>query len=149
MALSLDIILLLVLGFLLLLALLWKWSHRVKKADIDGTEAGLEKPDWIQSNVPAETLAQLEEDGEPYQLFDLDPGEKLASPFVEQIEDIIKVRLKQDPELAKLDVDLGTGIDGMLDIWIDGQLFTDVNEISDPRVQEVFRSAVAQWNSEH
>ncbi len=116
---------------------------------MDGSEAGLEKPDWIQSTVPAETLTQLKEDGEAYQLFDFDQGEKLASPFAEQIEDIIKVMLKQDPELAKLDVDLGTGIDGRLDIWIDGELFTDVDEISDPRVQEVFRKAVARWNSEH
>ncbi len=149
MALSLEVILVFVLVFLLLLVLLGKWSHKTRQVDVDRSDAGLEKPDWIQSTVPAETLTRLKEDGEPYQLFDFDPGEKLASPFAEQIEDIFKVMLKQDPELAKLDVDLGTGIDGRLDIWIDGELFTDVDEIPDPRVQEIFRKAVARWNSEH
>lgn len=131
-----------VLAVLILLLML---GGRTRKLDLDRSEEGLSKPEWVQSSTPAETIEQLRADGESYQLFDRDPSERLAAPFAEQIEDIIHNLLQQSPELSDVRVDLGTAQDGMLEIWINETLYNSVDELPDEKIRQVFRTAIARW----
>jgi hypothetical protein len=66
---------------------------------------------------------------------------------VEQIEDILRARLRADPYLAKLTVDLGTTPGGGLEIWVDDQQYTDVDAIPDQRLREAIQEVVKEWNA--
>ena len=76
-----------------------------------------------------------------------DEGEILAAPFAEQIEDILRAKIKADPALQKYEVDLGTGANQALEIWVDGKPYSSVDDLPDERLKEAFRAAVEKWNS--
>ena len=104
-----------------------------------------QKPEWMRTTSPPETVAATQEDGEGIVLYDYDGGEKVAAPFAEQIEDILRARLKSDPALAVMDVDLGTAPDGGLEIWVNGKRYTDVNLLPDERLRQVFQAVIKEW----
>jgi len=104
-----------------------------------------QKPVWMRTMPPPETISATQMDDEGIALYGYDPGEKLAAPFAEQIEDIVRARLSADPALAVMDVDLGTASDGGLEIWVDGERYTDVNLLPDERLRRVFRQAIESW----
>ncbi len=118
----------------------------LKARDVNLTESYDEQPEWMNSTPPSETLAATKEDGEGYQVFDHDEGEKLAAPFAEQIEDIIQAKLKSDPYLNQFEIDLGTSPDGGLEIWVNGKAYQDVNSLPDERLIQAFQDAIKQWN---
>jgi hypothetical protein len=95
---------------------------------------------------PSETVAATQADGEGVTLYDHDAGERVASPFVEQIEDIVRARLGEDPALASLEVDFGTAADGGLEVWVEGERYSDIDQIPNVRLREVVRQAVESWN---
>ena len=95
---------------------------------------------------PAETTAAAKDDNEPVGFFDHDEGEKLAAPFAEQIEDILRAKIKADPALQKYDVDLATDANQSLEIWVDGEAYASVDDLPDERLKDAFRSAVQKWN---
>lgn len=78
-----------------------------------------------------------------------DPGERVAAPFAEQIEDILRAILSADPALAALDVDLGTAPDGGLEIWVNGERHTDIDLIPDERLRQTIRQAIEKWEREN
>jgi hypothetical protein len=104
-----------------------------------------QKPDWLSTTPPAETVAATQADGKGVALFDQDAGEKIAPAFAEQIEDVLQARLQADPALAHYKVDFGTATDGGLEIWIDGKSFTDIATIPDTRLRETIQQTIAQW----
>jgi len=125
---------------ILLLALV---ATKARKVDL--TAPGEQKPGWMRSTPPAETLAATKADGEGVQLFDRDKGEALASPFAEQIEDIVRAKLKADPLLAKFKIDLGSAPDRRLEISVDGKKYPEIDALPDERLRRVFHEAVAEW----
>ena len=126
---------------ILLLALV---AMAARKVDLTHPGAD-QKPEWMRSIPPAETLTATKADGEGVQLFDQDKGEALASPFAEQIEDILRAKLNADPLLAKYKVDLGTASDGRLEISVDGKKYPEIDALPDERLRRVFHEAVAEW----
>ncbi|MBI5933652.1 MAG: hypothetical protein HY867_08080 [Chloroflexi bacterium] len=76
-----------------------------------------------------------------------DEGEILAAPFAEQIEDILRAKIKADPALQKYEIDLGTGANQTLEIWVDGKPYSSVDDLPDERLKEAFRAAVEKWNA--
>ena len=118
---------------------------QARRVNLTRTASPDEKPVWLSTNPPAETLAATKADGEGITLFDQDPGEKMAPAFAEQIEDILQARLQADPALAHYHVDLGTASDGGVEFWIDGQSYTDVKTIPDARLRETIQQTIAQW----
>ena len=84
-------------------------------------------------------------DDEGVTIFDHDAGEKLATPFAEQIEDILRAKLDNDP-FNKFDIDLGTAKDGSLDIWVNGKKYSSVDELPDENLKNAFQEAVQKWN---
>jgi hypothetical protein len=104
-----------------------------------------QKPEWMRTTPPPETVTATQEDGEGIALYDYDRGERVAAPFAEQIEDILRARLRSDPALAGVDVDLGTAPDGGLEIWVNGERYTDANLLPDGRLRQILQEAIKSW----
>jgi hypothetical protein len=117
--------------------------NRTRKFDITPTSD--EKPEWMRTTPPAETIAATKAKGEGVALYDHEEGEQLAAPFAEQIEDILRAELVKDPELAALKVDLGTAEDGSLEIWVDGESYTDFETLPNKHLRDAIRRASQKW----
>ena len=119
----------------------------IKSNQVNLTGKTDEKPEWMRSNPPAETIAATKAEGEGVTIYNLDEGEKLASPFAEQIEDILRAKLEADPILKNLKVDLGTGKNGNLEFWVNGEKYTGIDELPDEGLKKAVREAVKSWES--
>ena len=104
-----------------------------------------DKPEWMQSTPPKETMEATRSENEGVTIFNYDTSEKIAAPFAEQIEDILRAKLKSDP-FNKFDIDLGTGVDGSLEIWVNGTKYESVDQLPDERLKKAFHEAVKKWN---
>jgi hypothetical protein len=128
-------------ALVLFLAVLLR-SRKVKLTDSDE-----DQPEWRRETPPPETIAATKRDRQQgVSTFDQDVGEHLAAPFAEQIEDILRFKLEKDPYLQQFDVDLGTSPDGSLEIWVNGQVYNEIEALPDDRLKQAFRQAVEQWN---
>jgi hypothetical protein len=117
-----------------------------RRVDLTGPDEPEEKPQWMHEMPPPETVAATQADGEGITLYDYDEGELVASAFAEQIEDVVRARVSEDPSLAGLDVDFGTGPDGGLEAWVDGVKYASINQIPNERLKELIRQAIEIWN---
>jgi hypothetical protein len=124
-----------------LLALMFMKSNEVQL-----TGKTEDKPEWMKSTPPQETLSATRADDEGVTLYDHDTGERLAAPFAEQIEDILRAKLDSDP-FNKFEIDFGTGKDGSLEIWVDGKMYVSVDQIPDKGLKQAFHEAVKKWES--
>jgi hypothetical protein len=129
---------------LVIVALLLPVFQKARKVNL--TEVTDEKPEWMQSTPPAETVAATKAEGEGVNLYNQDAGEKLAAPFAEQIEDIVRSKVEADAFLRQYKIDLGTAADGGLEIWVNGEMYPDVNSLPDERLRQVFQEAIQQWD---
>jgi hypothetical protein len=118
----------------------------IKANDVNLTGKTNDKPEWMHSMPPQETINATLADNEGITSFDYDAGEKLAAPFAEQIEDILRAKLESDP-FNKFNIDLGTAKDGSLDIWVNGKKYASVDELPDEGLKRAFQDAVAKWNN--
>ena len=141
---SLTIIVIGVIALLVVIVLLVPVMQRANKVEL--TAPSDTKPEWMRDMPPAETVAKTLADGEGITVFDYEHGEKLAAPFAEQIEDILRAKIKADPALQKYEIDLATGANQALEIWVDGKPYASVDDLPDERLKEAFRSAVEKWN---
>ena len=116
-----------------------------RRIDLTHARSSDQKPEWMKTTPPPETVAATQARGEGIGLYGRDPGEGLAAAFVEQIEDIVHARLREDLPLSGVEVDFGTTPTGELEIWVDGESYTDVGDIPDERVREIIRQAVGSW----
>ena len=103
------------------------------------------KPEWMRSTPPPESVAARQRAGSEVGMYGEEAGERLASPFAEQIEDTFRAELEKDPSLARYQIDLGTSPDGDLEIWVDGERYTEVNQLPDARLRTAFQKAVQAW----
>lgn len=124
----------------MVVALGWLFM-RANRVNLTGTKEG-EKPEWMRSTPPRETLAATQADGEGITLFDEDSGEKLAAPFAEQIEDILQNLMESDPQLKKFKVDFGTAPDGGLEVWVDGKPYREIKDIPEEAIRAAIQKAV-------
>jgi len=129
-----------VLIFVALLALMF-----MKSNEVNLTGKTDEKPDWMHALPPQETMDATRADNEGITSFDYDEGEKLAAPFAEQIEDILRAKLNSDP-FNKFEIDLGTAQDGSLEIWVNGTKYASIDELPDEELKQAFRESVAKWD---
>ncbi|HET9911603.1 MAG TPA: hypothetical protein VFQ13_06930 [Anaerolineales bacterium] len=105
-----------------------------------------EKPKWMSTTPPAETMSATQAEGEGITLYNYDKGENVAAPFAEQIEDILKAQMSSDPYLRSLVVDFGTSADGGLEIRVGDDRYTSIEQIPDLRLREAITKAVATYN---
>ncbi len=126
----------------LLLAFMFMRANRVsltKKTD--------EKPEWMRSTPPQETIEATTADQGGVGLYHHEEGERLAAPFAEQLEDILQAKIKADPELTDFELDLGTGDGYDLEIWVNGVKYSSVDELPSEKLKTAFRETVKEWNS--
>ncbi len=116
---------------------------------VDLTSHTNTKPEWMRQTPPVETISATLADGEGVQVFDHDEGERLASPFAEQIEDIVLARLAEHPELNQYQVDFGTAPDGRLEIHVNGQAFEEIDALPDESLKTLIREAIEAWHKTH
>src|SRR5512138_1494164 len=116
-----------------------------RRVNLTRTPEG-QKPEWMRTTPPPETIAATQADGEGITLYDYDEGEKVAAPFAEQIEDILRAQMSADPYLQSLDVDFGTGADGGLEISVGDKVYKAVDQIPDVRLREAINKAIAAYN---
>lgn len=130
-------IIMLVIWFLML-----RSARRVNLTRTDGDQ----KPEWMRTSPPSETIAATKADGEGVTLYDYNKGENVAAPFAEQIEDILRAQMTADPYLHSMDVDFGTGLDGGLEIKVGEKVYQAVEQIPDVRLREAITKAVDTYN---
>lgn len=123
------------------------FSMRASRVNLTQTDNLDEKPRWMATTPPQETLAATRADGEGISVYDYDPGERLAAPFAEQIEDIVHAKLQAENMLTDYEVDLGTAPDGGLEIWVNGELYTNVAALPSTRLREIFQESLEKWNA--
>lgn len=119
----------------------------MKSNEVQLTGKTEDKPEWMKSTPPQETMAATRADDEGVTLYDHDAGERLAAPFAEQIEDILRAKLDSDP-FNKFEIDFGSARDGSLEIWVNGTKYASVDEIPDEGLKKAFHEAVEKWESE-
>lgn len=119
----------------------------IKSNQVNLTGKTDEKPEWMNSNPPAETIAATKAEGEGFTLFNQDEGEKIASPFAEQIEDMLRAKLEAHPTLKDLKVDIGTGADYGFEFWVNEKRYASVDELPSEELKTLFRETVKDWES--
>ncbi|MFN8410930.1 MAG: hypothetical protein U0Z26_00945 [Anaerolineales bacterium] len=119
----------------------------IKSNQINLTGKTEEKPEWMQSNPPAETIAATKAEGEGFTLYNHDEGEHLAAPFAEQIEDILRAKLEANSELKNFKVDLGSSENGDLEFWVNDKKYASIDELPSESLKTVVREAVKTWES--
>jgi hypothetical protein len=117
----------------------------IKSNEVNLTGGNDKKPEWMRSNPPAETMAATRAEGEGVTLYNADDGEHLASPFAEQIEDILRARLESDSRLSRFKVDLGTSEDDELEFWVNGEKYASIDELPDQDLKKAVHEAVKSW----
>ncbi len=116
-----------------------------RRVDLIEDSPAAKKPEWMRSTPPPESVAARQRAGSEVGMYGEEAGERLASPFAEQIEDTFRAELEKDPSLARYQIDLGTSPDGDLEIWVDGERYTEVNQLPDARLRTAFQKAVQAW----
>ena len=132
-----------VIAIVVVIVLLIPVMQRSNKVEL--TKPSDTKPEWMRDMPPEETVAKTLADGEGITVFDYEHGEKLAAPFAEQIEDIVRAALKTDPELAEMKIDFGTDKDQMLEIWVSEKKYKSISELPDERLKKIMREAVKRF----
>lgn len=123
-----------------LLILVFQRSNKVELTPPSDT-----KPEWMRDMPPAETTAKTLADGEGITVFDYEHGERLAAPFAEQIEDIVRAKLQASPELQEYKIDFGTDKDHTLEIWVNEKKYKSISELPDERLKQAMREAIQQF----
>jgi hypothetical protein len=144
MTMSLFLILGGVVVIAMVVALGWLFL-RSNQVDLSGAKEG-QKPEWMRSTPPQETLAATQAEGEGITLFDEDAGEKLAAPFAEQIEDILQDLMTANPQLSGHKVDFGTAPDGGLEMWVDGKSYREIKDIPEEPIRAAIQKAIERYN---
>ncbi len=142
---SLTIIVIGVIALLVVIVLLVPVMQRANKVEL--TAPSDTKPEWMRDMPPAETVAKTLADGEGITVFDYEHGEKLAAPFAEQIEDIVRAGMQADPELAEVKIDFGTDKDQTLEIWVNEKKYKSISELPDERLKKLMRDAVQRFRN--
>ena len=134
-------------GVALAVALVLFLAVLLRSRKVNLTDSGEDQPEWRRETPPPETIAATKRDHQQgVSTFDHDAGERLAAPFAEQIEDILRAKLEKDPYLQQFNVDLGTSSDGSLEIWVNDQVYNEIEALPDDRLKQAFRQAIDQWN---
>jgi hypothetical protein len=76
----------------------------------------------------------------------VDSYERPSSVVAEQIEEIVKRKLSDYPDLADTVFDFGSMPDGTVDVWVNKRQFDDVKDIPDERIRKAIQEAVEKFN---
>lgn len=72
--------------------------------------------------------------------------ERPSSVVAEQIEETVKRKLVEFPDLADTALDFGSMPDGTIDIWVNEHQYDDIKDIPDERIRKAIQEAVEKFN---
>ena len=72
--------------------------------------------------------------------------ERPSSVVAEQIEEMVKRKLVEFPDLADTALDFGSMPDGTIDIWVNKRQYDDIKDIPDERIRKAIQEAVEKFN---
>jgi hypothetical protein len=124
----------------------WLFARR-QRPDITNKPDG-EKPGWMRTTPPQETVDALKATGQKAALYVHDKGEALAAPFAEQIEDMVRAKLDADPFLRSTTLDFGTAPDGGIEFVINNQAFTSLEQIPEGRIKAIIKQVIESYNQQ-
>ena len=76
----------------------------------------------------------------------LEPGRMLTPlHFVDEINDLVQQRLKEQPDLTDHLITLTTGIGGGIRICVDQEIFEAVSDITDSQIRALIQGAIREW----
>ena len=55
--------------------------------------------------------------------------------------------MENEPSLAEVQVDLGTAVDGSLEIWVDGASYSDVSSVPNEKLRPLIEQAIKEWEA--
>lgn len=142
-----SIVILILGGVMILVALVLLAMVFMKSNQVDLTGKTDNQPEWMHNTPPEETVAAAMKDDEGITLYDHDEGEKVAAPFAEQIEDVLRAKAANDPYLKSLDIDFGTAADGGLEIWVNDMKYDGVTNLPDEKLKQTLLQIVKEWNN--
>lgn len=125
------------LGAIVIVILIIALIVRGRRVNLTGA-GSTGKPAWRATTPPAESLAATKGAG----IYGQEAGERVAAPFAEQIEDIVRARIRADLTLADTKFDMGSAPDGSLEIWVDGALYKAVQDIPNPHLRIIVKEAI-------
>lgn len=137
-------VLLIVIAAVALMVLMIRVSMRGRWGD--RPPAPPESLDVIDKRLRSTKISDRLSEASPTAGIKFDPDEFRASPIGEQIEGMVKLRLQAYPDLSQVDLDFGTGMDGSLDIWVDGERYQAVEDVPDARIRKAIAEAVNAFN---
>jgi hypothetical protein len=73
------------------------------------------------------------------------PG--ITLDLADEIERLLQVRLGASPEFSQRHIHISRAADGTLRFSVDGTSYEALEEIPDPEVQAVIRTAIADWDA--
>jgi hypothetical protein len=76
----------------------------------------------------------------------IEDDEFVATPIGEQIEEMVRERLKSYPDLENVSMDFGSGVDGSLQVWLDSVRYDRIQDIPDERIRQAVADAVEEFN---
>jgi nitrogen fixation-related uncharacterized protein len=77
----------------------------------------------------------------------VEPYERPSSLVAEQIEEMVRRKLEQHPDLADVVFDFGTMPDGTIDIWVNRKQYDDIEDIPDERIRRAIGEAVEEFSA--
>lgn len=77
----------------------------------------------------------------------VEPYERPSSLVAEQIEEMVRRKLEQYPDLADFVFDFGTMPDGTIDIWVNRKQYDDIEDIPDERIRRAIKEAVEEFSA--
>jgi hypothetical protein len=69
-----------------------------------------------------------------------------ATPIAEAVEERVRQKVSENPDLAEMDVDFGSGPNGELEIWVNSERYTSIEEIPHDDLKALIREAVEAYN---
>jgi hypothetical protein len=77
----------------------------------------------------------------------VEPYERPSSLVAEQIEEMVRRKLEQHPDLADVVFDFGTMPDGTIDIWVNRKQYDNIEDIPDERIRRAIGEAVEEFSA--
>jgi hypothetical protein len=73
------------------------------------------------------------------------PVVRPAGSFVDEIEEVLQSRIRNRPVPLPYEVHVKTGKDGLLQIEVGADTYASPDDIPDPEIRSLIKSAVAEW----
>jgi hypothetical protein len=116
-----------------------EWSAEVSEADASSARA-------VPARQPDPELAGRAALPHASTMAIPPPGSMLTPlPLIDEVNDLVQKRLREDPDLADHLITLSTALDGSLRIYVDQQVFQAVGDITNPKVKALIQGAIREW----